>query len=409
MTNLVARQIVESLRTGVPIRDAVQIVGSGQPRLEEQFNQLLTDIRRGNQRSDNGFIYFGDFGTGKSHVLEYFSTVAENSNFVVSKVTVSKNLQLSNFRGILSSLMSQMSTKDHREEALARILDDSSSKGFDYSTFESWCQSEVSTGNLSSIYLAIATYLKNLRYGTEEFDKVMSYLSGAATKVEIKRAVSAPRAVVPPADLRTWETLHFVSNLFIHLGFNGWLLLFDELELIRMIGTQSARVSRGRSYAAISNWFGLGNKKTVRRYASIGCMTTGFVDDIINYGQNSWNDSSNVPSALEMSTSPQLVQPAETAMKFISAQDEKADLQLLWPDLETKITLQASLRAIYDAAYETKSPVLEIVGESFESIRIYIRRWIAQWDLHRQHRKDSLSVNAIKQNYVPDEDDSDED
>jgi len=126
VTNLQTRQILESLRTGVPIREAVQLVGSGQPGLEERFTDLLDDIRVGKPRPNSGFVFFGDFGTGKSHALEFFSSAAVNKNFVVSRATISKNLQLSNHRAVLSQLMSQMSTTEHREEALARILDDSS-------------------------------------------------------------------------------------------------------------------------------------------------------------------------------------------------------------------------------------------------------------------------------------------
>ena len=408
MSNLIARQIIESLRTGVPIRAAVELVGSGQPKLEKQFQSLLDDIRRGTPRKNNGFVYFGDFGTGKSHVLEYFTTSAEKSNFVISRVTISKNLQLSNHRAVLSQLMSQMSTKDHREEALARILDDSTSRGFDYSSFQKWCRSEVTAGRLKSIYEGISLSLNNMRYGSEEFDKLMSYLAGSASQTEIRKAVGAPRAEVPPNDERTWETLHFVSNLFVHLGFNGWLLLFDELELIRMIGSQRAWVARGKSYAAITNWFGLDLGESNRTMASIGCMTSGWVEDIIDFGPKSWNDREHIPDALSASATPHLAKPALTALDFLRDQNAIQSLKLVWPDPEAKVKLQNSLRKIYSDAYGAKAPLLEIQGESFESIRIYIRRWIARWDLSRHGRDDVITVNAITQNFDIDEEEDDD-
>lgn len=407
MTNLQTRQILESLRTGVPIREAVQLVGSGQPDLEEKFSDLLDDIRTGKPRLNNGFIFFGDFGTGKSHALEFFSSAAANKNFVISRATISKNLQLSNHRAVLSQLMSQMSTTEHREEALARILDDSNSKGFDYSDLESWCQTEVEAGRLSSIYKEIASKLHMLRYGTEEFDKLMSYFAGSASQVEIKRAIGAPRAEVPTAENRSLQTLHFLSRLFVYLGYNGWLLLFDELELIRVIGSPKALVARGKSYAAITDWFGLGNKKSVRSIAAIGCMTTSFVADIIeDQGQDSWNDYQLIPAALAVSKSSELVKQATTAMNFLRDQDSDTSLQLKWPNKSAKVKLQASIKELYDEAYGTSSPELELIGEEYESIRIFIRRWIANWDLLRHGRTDSVSVLAVKQNFdVPDEED----
>lgn len=406
MTNLQTRQILESLRTGVPIREAVQLVGSGQPGLEERFTDLLDDIRVGKPRPNSGFVFFGDFGTGKSHALEFFSSAAVNKNFVVSRATISKNLQLSNHRAVLSQLMSQMSTTEHREEALARILDDSNSKGFDYSDLVAWCETEVGAGRLSSIYKEIASKLHMLRYGTEEFDKLMSYFAGSASQVEIKKAVGAPRADVPTAETRSLQTLQFLSQLFLYLGYNGWVLLFDELELIRVIGSQAARVARGKSYAALTDWFGLDNKNSVRRIATVGCMTTSFVADIIDdQGQNSWNDSQLVPAALAVSRSSELVHPATTAMNFLRDQDSDTLLQLKWPNKSAKVKLQALIRELYDEAYGTTSPDLELVGEEYESIRIFIRRWIANWDLVRHGRTDSVSILAVKQNFdVPDED-----
>lgn len=407
MANLISRQIIESLRTGVPIREAVQLVGSGQPSLETEFDDLLKQVRIGKLRKDSGFIFFGDFGTGKSHALEFFASGAENSGFVVSRATISRNLQLSNHRAILSQLVAQMSTKDHREDALARILDDSTSMGSDFSGFQTWCAGEVAEGNLASIYKSIAQALPNMRYGTEEFDKLMSYLAGSATQQEIKRAVSASRSEVPPTEERTWQTIHFISNLFVHLGFNGWVLLLDELELIRMIGSANARVARGKSYASLSKWFDFSRESKNRAFATVGCMTSGFVAEIIEYGPYSWNDEENIPNALLTSASPHLASPATEAMKFIIAQDAKKSLQLAWPSPEDKERLQESLKGIYESAFDTKSPHLPIHGESFESIRIYIRRWIAQWDLSRHGRKDSVTINAVTQNFESDGDEDD--
>jgi hypothetical protein len=406
MTNLQTRQILESLRTGVPIREAVQLVGSGQPGLEVRFSDLLDDVRVGKPRQNNGFIFFGDFGTGKSHALEFFSSTAVNKKFVVSRATISKNLQLSNYRAVLSQLMSQMSTTEHKEEALARILDDSNSKGVDYSDLVRWCQTEVEAGRLSSIYREIASKLHMLRYGTEEFDKLMSYFAGSASQVEIKKAIGAPRAEVPTAESRSLQTLQFLSRLFVHLGYNGWVLLFDELELIRVIGSQAARVARGKSYAALTDWFGLSNKTLGRSIATIGCMTTSFVADIVDdQGQNSWNDYGLVPAALAVSKSSDLVNSATSAMNFLRDQESDSSLQLQWPDRSAKVNLQVSIKKLYDEAYGTSSPELELVGEEYESIRIFIRRWIANWDLARHGRSDSVSILAIKQNFDVDEED----
>ena len=83
---------IEALRAGVPNRDAVQALGSSQPLVEEKFQQTLAAVREGFAEgvSPEGIMFSGDFGSGKSHLLEYLRHVALENNFVCSKVVVSK-------------------------------------------------------------------------------------------------------------------------------------------------------------------------------------------------------------------------------------------------------------------------------------------------------------------------------
>ncbi len=86
------RRAIEALRAGVPNRDAVRFLGSSQPKLEERFSRQLETFRDETVagRQDSGMIFAGDFGTGKSHLLERFQHMALEQGFVCSKVVVSK-------------------------------------------------------------------------------------------------------------------------------------------------------------------------------------------------------------------------------------------------------------------------------------------------------------------------------
>lgn len=68
-----ARRAIEALRAGVPNRDAVLALGSAHPPIEEQFGRLLAEAKEQPTapRSPAGFLIAGNFGTGKSHELEY--------------------------------------------------------------------------------------------------------------------------------------------------------------------------------------------------------------------------------------------------------------------------------------------------------------------------------------------------
>jgi predicted ATPase len=87
-----ARRAIEALRAGVPNRDAVGALPSSAPTIEDHFQRLLSAaIERGIEApGPAGFLLAGNFGAGKSHLLESLQHRALEQKFVTSKVVVSK-------------------------------------------------------------------------------------------------------------------------------------------------------------------------------------------------------------------------------------------------------------------------------------------------------------------------------
>jgi hypothetical protein len=87
---------IEALRAGVPNRDAVQALGLGsvQPDIEARFRQMLGEVQKGlSPETDpgmspdmspavtaDGMLVAGDFGAGKSHLLEYLQHVSASAS-----------------------------------------------------------------------------------------------------------------------------------------------------------------------------------------------------------------------------------------------------------------------------------------------------------------------------------------
>jgi hypothetical protein len=92
-----ARRAIEALRAGVPNHDAVTQLGTAHADIEERFREHLEAARAAGAepRSPAGFLIAGNFGTGKSHLLEYLQQIALAERFVVSKVVISKETPLS--------------------------------------------------------------------------------------------------------------------------------------------------------------------------------------------------------------------------------------------------------------------------------------------------------------------------
>src|SRR5665213_4013947 len=85
-----ARSAIEALRAGVPNPYSVRALGCEQPRVELEFiQQLETPAHAG-----RGLVIRGDFGTGKSHTLEYLREIALERKFVCSQLYISKETPL---------------------------------------------------------------------------------------------------------------------------------------------------------------------------------------------------------------------------------------------------------------------------------------------------------------------------
>src|SRR5687768_14236998 len=95
-SQLQAKRAIEALRAGVPNRDAVMALGSAHAGIEPRFRRQLREARERGAEGlrPAGFVIAGNFGTGKSHLLEYLQQVALDEHFVVSKVIISKETPL---------------------------------------------------------------------------------------------------------------------------------------------------------------------------------------------------------------------------------------------------------------------------------------------------------------------------
>ena len=90
------RRALEALRNGVPNRDAVKILGCNQPDVESRFDDMLTQVPDTDNPPSSalGMVVSGDFGTGKSHLLNHLEDRALSKGFVCSKVVISKETPL---------------------------------------------------------------------------------------------------------------------------------------------------------------------------------------------------------------------------------------------------------------------------------------------------------------------------
>src|SRR3954447_7647821 len=140
ISRVAARRSIEALRAGVPNRDAVLALGSGQPRIEGRFQELLEraadDIAKNTQTP--GLLVAGDFGTGKSHLLEALEQHALRENFVVSKIVVSKETPLHDPDKLYRAAIEAAVVPGRRGSALTEVAFSLSFESQAYQALAAW-------------------------------------------------------------------------------------------------------------------------------------------------------------------------------------------------------------------------------------------------------------------------------
>ncbi len=405
MNKNTSRRIIESLRTGVPSYGVIKLLGSGQPILDERFSLLLKSKKSGDASKPNGFVFFGGFGTGKSHVLESFAASAADQNFVVSRATISQNLKIGTTNLIIAALLENTATATHKEDGFANILGDATSTRPNLSTFLDWTKRAFDPELGPSIYSGIVECLQRTRYGTDEFELIVSFLSGANVGTKLKTLLKRPGQCLPSAGERPHATIRFLTELFLTLGYSGWVVLFDELELIRLLPRWDGR---GRSYSELSKWFGFDSRRPSRGLTVIGCMTSGYVAERIQWTLGGPNELDEMPTRLASSARAfDLCEPATSGMNLLIEWDGDNTLQLQRPSPSDLARVQNAIKQAYDDAYSVKVQPVYFERSAIDPIRVNIRRWIVSWDLQRAGKVVSLSDSRVVQNFTVDEDEPD--
>jgi hypothetical protein len=401
--NISDRLIIESLRTGVPNPSVVRAMGSNQNALLKSCFDLLDQTRAQTTRTSNGLVFFGDFGAGKSHVLQTIAEEARQQGFIVSEGAISRNLQLGDSKQLLSLLLSQTTSANYPEDALPQTIADFLQTETSHTRFAEWAGRESSNGRLAEHFKLIAQNIGRVSYGSPEFEKLVDFLHGLGAAPQVREISGKRPTGTLPAGLRPWQTVRFISRLFLETGYAGWLILLDELELIRLVGTYPT-VGRAKSYVGLSRWMGLESSGTTDGLAVIGCMTRGYVEQQILPGPDSPNELHVVPEKLWSSTTPELAPLAEEALAFLIEQSRHRDLQLVRPSDSFLHELQARIQTNYERAFGCKVSQQSISNTEFEPIRVQIRRWIVEWDLERHGINADVTITALRQSLDGDDD-----
>jgi hypothetical protein len=396
---IIHRRTIEALRSGVPNRDAVHQLGSSQGAIERQFDELLALVSDG--KGNRGLVVGGDFGTGKSHLLEYLQHVAVSRGFVTSKIVVSKETPLHDPVKVYRTAIATAMVPGRRGAALREIASALDFESPGYAEFNRWVNSDEA--DLNERFAATLYLHRDLRNADQEFaDRIVRFWSGDPIGVgELKRklreageAASWALSKISIRDLAL-ERFRFSAGLMAAAGYKGWILLFDEVELI---GRYSL-LQRGKSYGEIARWAQGFDDERIPWLGAVLAITDDFVSAVID-GKN---DDEIVPARLRIRGDELLAARAERGMTIV--QRETAPLDR--PDMTVLQTTHRRLREIHSAAYGWDAPELAVQEAGItRSMRQYVRAWINEWDLRRLDPayNPAIQLQEVSMDYTEDSD-----
>ena len=405
---LTYRRALEALRSGVPNREAVSILGCNQPEAERRFADLLANAP--DASGALGMLVSGGFGVGKSHLLTHLEHQALLQGFVCSRVTISKETPLYDLGKVFKSAVDNGRMPDRSGRLIEELGLALRPDSVEYASFYQWANNQASedSSRLSPMFpasLLVHERARDLELNSEieEFwagDPIkISTVKGGLRQIGQLQSYSfrAPRAAeLPPQRLR------FATELIKSAGYKGWVVLLDEIELV---GSYSL-LQRGKSYAELARWLGQTHGEAYPGLVAVGAVTDDFASAILG-GKPGKEDLDRAGQRLRVKGDDALAARADTGMRLL----ERECLSLRSPtDDDVNATIE-KLREMYTEAYGWNTPRLQAktgeVGER-SRMRYKVRSSVSEWDIRRLY-PDSHPETVIDLYHTPfEEEDNDE-
>jgi hypothetical protein len=399
---VLARSAIESLRSGVPSRDAVSQLGTTQHDVRERFEEAMDAVAEG--RAASPILVSATFGAGKTHLLEYLQVLAEREGFVTSYVVVSPETPLGNAHAVVKALSDAARAPGQTGKALRALAAGLRTDSDDYRDLQEW----IRHANVDDRFRALLHLYEAFRADEEFRAQILNDLEGrpllkTVIKSRLKQINEAAAYDLngPRNALLAHDRIRLLARVFRACGCKGWVILFDEMERV-------AKFSLNQRLAVYSELGWWSEAAALAGSALLPIFTTasGFVAESITGGSH--DEQRLSPPGLERDDADRR---ARIGIDLL-----KAPFRLESPTREQEEQIRYTLKAIYEEAYGAPVASLpEARSDVRTSVRSEIRRWITLWDLARYdpaYRPD-VEVDEIRfdpdaisdADIVPDEED----
>lgn len=275
MFDMEARRVIEALRSGIPSRAVGQYFSEARPQIMKELSSRLDRVCE-TGKSD-GFVVSGKYGEGKTHLLNTVFSMAHANNMVVSYLSLSKETPMDKLYLVYQKLINNTYLPGRQQPGFLHMLDGMTPNSPLASELLLYAAKELETDKL---YYLLKSYMST-EDQEERFllqaDLEGDFVANGLLKKIYKRIFSqtAKYNVNFTKTKHCMDYFRFMSRLFSRLGYNGWVILVDEAELMGRLG-KKARLNAYNNMAQF-----LMPEKHLDSVFSMFALSASYVEDII--------------------------------------------------------------------------------------------------------------------------------
>lgn len=275
MYEMEARHIIEALRSGIPSHAVGEYFSEARPRIMKEISDRLDQVcERG---KGGGMIISGKYGEGKTHLLNTVFSLAHSNHMVVSCLSLSKETPMDKLYLVYQKIMQNTYLPRRRQPGFMHELEKISANSPIANEMLIYALKQLETDKLYYLY---RSYL-NTEDSDERFllqsDLEGDFVANAPLKKIYRRIFGQPvKYNVNFAKTRHCrDYFSFMSHLFVQMGYQGWVILIDETELMGRLGKKT----RLKAYRNMADF--LLPERCPESVFSIFALSASYAEDVI--------------------------------------------------------------------------------------------------------------------------------
>jgi len=264
-----ARKVIEALRSGIPSRAIGGHFGTARTELLAEISEWLVAGAGG------GKLLTGNYGEGKTHLLNTVFNMAQNNNMAVSLVSLSRESPFNNLCLIYKRITQNTYLPGREQPGFEHLLDQLAPG--DMTELQLYAAKSLQTDKL---YYLLKAY-KNTDNTDMRFSLLADLHGDFITNTQLKKIykeIFAEKIIFSAGFAKTrhiWDYYMFLRRLFTLSGLHGWVILFDEAEHI-------GRLGRKARFGAYTNMAKFLSPDTTDSALTLFTMTNNYATQVID-------------------------------------------------------------------------------------------------------------------------------